>query len=93
MSVIRNPEALTRMSRNRADVSAIAGGITGALTTLHGHIEATGSKATKEAMAELETFCVIALRIMNKTNPSKIRSEARSVEILARSVGAEVLEP
>lgn len=34
-----------------------------------------------DAMAGVETFCVIALRIMAKTNPSKIRDVARTVEI------------
>lgn len=31
--------------------------------------------------ATIETFCAVALRVMSKTNPSKIASEARTVEI------------
>lgn len=34
-----------------------------------------------DAMAGVETFCVIALRIMAKTNPYKIRDVARTAEI------------
>lgn len=34
-----------------------------------------------DALAGLETFCIMALRIMAKTNPSKIRDIARTVEI------------
>ena len=35
----------------------------------------------QEALATVETFCAISLRIIAKTNPSKVRSEAVSVEI------------
>lgn len=34
-----------------------------------------------DAMAGVETFCVVALRLMAKTNPSKIRDIARTTEI------------
>lgn len=34
-----------------------------------------------DAMAGVETFCVIALRLMAKTNPSKIRDIAMTTEI------------
>lgn len=39
--------------------------------------------AVSDAMAEIETFSAIALRVMAKTNPSKIRSEAVLVNIQA----------
>lgn len=44
-----------------------------------------------EAVASVETFCAVALRVMRKTNPSKVRSEARTVEIKARMDGVLVL--
>lgn len=43
------------------------------------------------ALCAVETFAVIALRVMRKTNPSKVRSEARTVEIKARMDGIEVI--
>lgn len=44
------------------------------------------------ALAHIETFCAVALRVMRKTNPSKVRDCARTVEIQARMDGREVLE-
>lgn len=35
----------------------------------------------REALAGVETFCAVALRIIAKTNPSKVRSEAMTTEI------------
>lgn len=35
----------------------------------------------RDALAAVETFCAIALRIIAKTNPSKVRSEAMTTEI------------
>lgn len=37
--------------------------------------------AIEEAMAGLETFCAVAIRVFAKTNPSKIRSVAITTEI------------
>jgi hypothetical protein len=44
------------------------------------------------AWAHIETFCAIALRIISKTNPSKVRDAAMAEEIAARLHGREVLE-
>lgn len=35
----------------------------------------------RDALATVETFCAVALRIIAKTNPSKVRSEAMTTEI------------
>lgn len=35
----------------------------------------------RDAMAVAETLCAICLRIIAKTNPSKVRSEAMTTEI------------
>lgn len=45
----------------------------------------------KHAWAEVETFCAVSLAVLAKTNPSKIRSEAMTVEIKARMDGRECL--
>lgn len=47
---------------------------------------------TEEHMAHIETFCAIALRVLRKTNPSKIRDAAMAEEISARLQGREVIE-
>ena len=39
----------------------------------------------------VKSFCDVAMRVMRKTNPSKVRSEARTVEIKARIDGVPVL--
>jgi hypothetical protein len=46
----------------------------------------------ESAWAEIETFCAIALRVMAKTNPSKLRDAAMAEEIRARVEGREVIE-
>ena len=43
------------------------------------------------ALCSVETFCAVALRVMAKTNPSKIRDCARTVEIKARMDGTPVV--
>lgn len=48
--------------------------------------------AVDEAWAEIETFCAISLRIIGKTNPSKVRDAAMAEEIAARLQGREVIE-
>ena len=35
----------------------------------------------RDALAGVETFCAVSLRIIAKTNPSKVRSEAMTTEI------------
>jgi hypothetical protein len=47
---------------------------------------------TEEHMAHIETFCAIAIRVLRKTNPSKIRDAAMAEEIAARINGREVIE-
>lgn len=47
---------------------------------------------TEEHMAHIETFCAIAIRVLRKTNPSKIRDAAMAEEIAARLHGREVIE-
>lgn len=48
--------------------------------------------APQEALATLETFTDIALRIMAQTNTSKVIEVMRTVEIKARMEGKQVFE-
>lgn len=50
------------------------------------------SNPPEEAMASLETFVAIALRVFAKTNSSKLKDVMRIVEIQARMDGKEVYE-
>jgi hypothetical protein len=50
------------------------------------------SEQGEHALAHLETFAAISIRVMRQTNPSKLRDAARTEEIAARVQGREVLE-
>lgn len=43
------------------------------------------------AMGAIETFCAVALRVLKKSNPSKVRDAAMTVEIKARMDGTPVV--
>lgn len=52
-----------------------------------------GDRASHDAFTEVETFCAVAMRVMSKTNMSKLRSETTNVELAARLSGRIVLDP
>lgn len=54
-------------------------------------VEQTDDNELEAAMAEVQTFCAVAIRVFAKTNPSKIRSEAMTVEIAHRLAGRPVI--
>lgn len=57
--------------------------------------EALGPDLSPEvdaALAGIETHCAVSLRVMAKTNPSKLRDAAMAEEIKARIQGREVIE-
>lgn len=63
--------------RARTDISKISLDIASAWATLKVNLPA----GLEDQMAEVETFIAIALRVMSKTNPSKLRDAAMTVEI------------
>lgn len=65
----------------KTDIAEIAHDTLDALAILRAHIHATGNEKVKDAFASVETFSAIGLRLMEKSNPSKIRSIAVTVEI------------
>jgi len=79
------------MSRNRSDVDSIDADLAHALKTLREKLYLPDGSPQDIALCEIETFCAVAIRVMRKTNPSKLRSEARTVEIKARLDGIPVL--
>lgn len=83
---------MPKTSRARTDIGEISANLMADLDRCRSHMLATGNQATKDAYAGIETFCAIALRVLAKTNPSKLRDAAMTVEIAARLKGREVIE-
>lgn len=50
------------------------------------------SERGEHAMARIQTFMAIALRVMRTTNPSRLRDAAMTEEIKARIAGRQVIE-
>ena len=65
----------------KTDVKEINADLLRDLTLVRGAVMSSGDAAAIEAFAGVETFCAIAVRVFAKTNPSKLRSEAMTVEI------------
>jgi hypothetical protein len=78
-------------ARARSDVRTLDADITGSLLVLRANLNADDGSDADTALAEVETFIAVALRVFSKTNPGKLRSEARNVEIQARLDGIEVV--
>ena len=79
------------MTRAASDVDAIDADLVDAFKTLRDRLYFPDDSPQDTALATVETFCAVALKVMRKTNPSKIRDCARIVEIKARLDGVPVL--
>lgn len=77
--------------KQTADIEQIARDLQEALARLREHV-LPAQEPIEDALAEVETFCAIALRVLAKTNPSKLRAAAMTVEIAARIHGRAVKE-
>jgi hypothetical protein len=77
----------------RTDMDETARELAQELTHLRERLEAADllDATTDYALCSVETYCAVALRVMKKTNPSKIRDCARTVEIKARMDGIEIV--
>lgn len=76
--------------RAKTDVTEIRRDIVSSLSVIRPLLDLE-QEDIKHAWAEVETFCAVSLAVLAKTNPSKIRSEAMTVEIKARMDGRECL--
>jgi hypothetical protein len=74
--------------RAKSDVSEITADLVAAIQNIRQYIPPEG----EDSLAHVETFCAIALRVLRKTNPSKLRDAAMAEEIKARLDGREVME-
>jgi hypothetical protein len=77
--------------RARTEVADIEADLTAALRDIRAALDPQDGTRIDEALCEVETFAAVALRVMRKTNPSKVRDCARTVEIQARMSGTLVL--
>jgi hypothetical protein len=75
----------------KTDMDSVDRDIAAALTTMRERLYLPDGSPQEIALCEIETFCAIAIRVMRKTNPSKLRSEARTFEIKARLDGIPVV--
>lgn len=76
--------------RAKTDVAEIRRDIVSSLSVIRPLLDLE-NEDVKQAWAEVETFCAVSLAVLAKTNPSKIKSEAMTVEIRARMDGRECL--
>ena len=81
------------MTRAFAHVAVMESQLIDAFKVIRSSLDAKDDTPEDIALATLETFTILALRVMKKTNPSKIVSEFRTVEIKARMNGLPVLTP
>jgi hypothetical protein len=79
------------MTRARSEVDEIDADLTLALQTIREALKPVDGTPEDNALCAVETFAAVALRVFRKTNPGKLRSEARTVEISARMNNVPVL--
>jgi hypothetical protein len=77
--------------RARTDVTEIRADIVSAIKRIKPLLNLQDPQVESD-WAQIETFTAISLAVLAKTNPSKIKSEAMTVEIRARMDGKECLE-
>ncbi len=79
------------MTRAYSDITVIESDVSAACKLLRARLYFPDGSDQDTALATLETFAAVALVVMRKTNPSKIRDEARTVEIKARMDGTPMV--
>jgi len=80
------------MSRASTDMAEVGADVTAAFKTLRDRLYFPVGSEQEHALCALETFAAIALKVMSKTNPSKVRDCARTVEIKARLDGIPIVK-
>ena len=86
---------MVRSARAKADLEEVVADLMASIGWIRDEIGIGSEKVdprTEEHMAHIETFCAIAIRVLRKTNPSKIRDAAMAEEISARLDGRGVIE-
>lgn len=65
----------------RTDTKTMGADLIAAVNLLRPVVLAHADDGQRDALATIETFCAIALRVIGKANPSKVRAEAIAVEL------------
>lgn len=76
-----------RYTRARTVVGDLQADITASVARLRAELQPQDDTQTDLDLCTVEMFVAIALRVMAKSNPSKVRGEAMNVEIQARLDG------
>lgn len=79
-------------ARARTDIQTINDDLQANLAYFREKFSRAKNPEADRRWAEIETFCAVAIRVMAKTNPSKIRDTARTLEIAVRIHGGDVIE-
>jgi hypothetical protein len=74
------------------DMAEVDRDITAAVKTLRERLYFPDGSEQELALCAIETFIAIALKVMVKTNPSKVRDCARTIEIKARMDGVPIMK-
>lgn len=69
------------MARARTDVKQINADLMEQLQKIRALVFAHGGDVEQDAWAGIETFCAIGVRLIARSNPSKVRDIAMTVEI------------
>jgi hypothetical protein len=77
------------MPRARTNITDIAADIVKELGVLRLALAPQMQGEVEDAWATVETFIAVSLRLMAKTNPSKVKSVAMTVEIQSLIANAE----
>lgn len=80
------------MTRAFTDMTEVDADVTAAFKTLRERLYFPDGSEQDHALCALETFAAIALKVMAKTNPSKVRDCARTIEIKARLDGIPIVK-
>lgn len=89
---IRSSATSPRNTRARSLVESIDADFSASVRTLRDALKPVDDSPEDHALTAIECFGVVALNLMRKTNPSKVRDVARTFEIKARLDGKQVLE-
>ena len=80
------------MTRAYTNMDSTAASLRDALHVILAALEPVDGTPEDDAIYTLVAFVDVAMRVMRKTNPSKVRDCARTVEIKARMDGLPVVK-
>lgn len=72
-----------KAARARTNLQDINDELQANLAYFKDRVAALDDPEARKRWIDIETFCAIAIRVMVKTNPSKLRDIARTLEIYA----------